>query len=339
MDIAPYIQELLAEKDQVNLPGFGLFIKRRLQGYYDGASGKLYPPSERLELLINSNPSEELIDFISAKKHISTASASYFISQFVEALKNRLQSGEVVLSGIGTIGTTNDSYVLSDMVSLPANAFGLGVLSNPVISSSTKKQVQKQPVQVVEEADFIREKRAAIPSYLYWLLTLVIVLLVAGIFYYYHPELFPISDKQQKEAVKKATQPVLDPAITQQEVPTDTLRTSAPVETATTETPVSPLENPVKKSTEATDAETLQYDPQAYEIIGASFKTVTSAKEQVKRFGWKGVPAKILKNTRGKRIKISLGSFKDATSAQMELKRLKAELKNKELFIEPYKTK
>lgn len=337
MDIAPYIHELLTENDQVSVPGFGLFMKRRLQGYFDSTSGKLYPPSERLELLTNSTPSEELIDFISAKKHISAASAGYFINHFVQALKSRLQQGEVVLLGIGTIRTTNDSYVLSDAVSFPTAAFGLSILNNPVVSSPAKKAAQKQPLPVVEEADFTPEKRSAVPSYLYWLLTVVIVLLAAGIVYYYHPEWFPFPNRPQKEAVKKAAQPVLEPAV--QETPADTLQTSAPVETAAKDTPVPSKKIPAKKGIETKGAEPVQYDPQPYEIIGASFKTVTSAAEQVKRFGWKGVSAKILKNTPGKRIKVSLGSFKDATSAQIELKRLKAELNNNELFIEPYKTK
>ncbi|MBE7174998.1 MAG: hypothetical protein INR69_01250 [Mucilaginibacter polytrichastri] len=337
MDIAPYIQEYLSYNEQVSLPGFGRFIRRRMQGYFDQESGTLHPPRQRVEIVTENNPADDLVFFISEKKKISEAAARYFIDQFVHALKQKAAGGETELTGIGTISAAGDGYTLTSMHTFPESGFGLA----PVSISEAKVQslvVEKIPVKEAPEEAVIEEEdtsRTRIPTGVYVLFILVVFALSGGMTWYYHPEWFsPGKDVPAEKIPVKTAPPRAKPEKAVATV-TDSVADTASTADGVKEEPTSTALPAAGADSVTANGDTL-YQPKDFEIIGASFKTLSAAHEQVQRFGWKHVPAKMLKSVKGKRIRVSLGSFNDETAAQMELERLRAELKNKEIYIEPY---
>jgi outer membrane biosynthesis protein TonB len=103
MDLAVYICELLGMQGEVSVPGIGYFAQVRVNGYYDQAESKFYPPTHEINFEPHSRDDEQLARYISTKKNISMASAKYFIDKYVVGLKQQLALKKVEIPGVGSI--------------------------------------------------------------------------------------------------------------------------------------------------------------------------------------------------------------------------------------------
>ncbi|MDB5141790.1 MAG: hypothetical protein JWQ66_503 [Mucilaginibacter sp.] len=106
MDLAVYISELLGLQGEVSVPGIGYFTQVRVNGYFNEAENKFYPPAHEVSFEPHSRNEEELAKYIANKKNISMASARYFIDKYVAGLQLQLLSKKVEIAGVGYIQTS-----------------------------------------------------------------------------------------------------------------------------------------------------------------------------------------------------------------------------------------
>ncbi|QXV67213.1 SPOR domain-containing protein [Mucilaginibacter sp. 21P] len=101
MDVGNYISELLAQKGEVSVPGLGYFAHTRVNGYYNEADGKFYPPTYSVQFDPQIIDDDSLAQHIADKKKISVASAKYFTEKYINGLKLQAQTEEAALADLG----------------------------------------------------------------------------------------------------------------------------------------------------------------------------------------------------------------------------------------------
>ncbi|MDQ7947959.1 MAG: SPOR domain-containing protein [Pedobacter sp.] len=138
MDILLYLTELLESRKSVGITGLGTLYKKKSPGRYDAAQHAFLPPSYQLSFTteINDQDAEELSQYISDKRNISSDSANYYIGEFAAAIQGQLADQyEASLGDLGTLKLVNDELVLVDV----QEKFGNGSFGLPVVQELTAK--------------------------------------------------------------------------------------------------------------------------------------------------------------------------------------------------------
>src|ERR1700749_1233618 len=107
MDIANYLSELLNRHSKVGVPGLGSFTQVRVNGYYNSAEGKLYPPAYQVQFSPEPFNDDTLVEYIAQKKNISLASSRYFTEKYITGLKQEAAAKEVPFASLGWFYTDN----------------------------------------------------------------------------------------------------------------------------------------------------------------------------------------------------------------------------------------
>ncbi len=111
MDLAIYISELLGLQGEVYVPGIGHFAQVRINGYYNDREGKFYPPTHTVIFEPQAKSDEALAKYISNKKHISLASAKYFIDKYAAGLNQEAATKRVTIAGLGHLYTQDNQLL------------------------------------------------------------------------------------------------------------------------------------------------------------------------------------------------------------------------------------
>jgi len=340
MDIANYLSELLGRHGKVGVPGLGFFTQERVNGYYNSAEGKLYPPGYQVQFSAEAFDDDTLVEHIAQKKNISLASSKYFTEKYITGLKQDVVLKQVPFANLGWFYMNNgeitfkpaenhnegpEFYGLAPIAIKKLNqeteSPEVGMSESPVstplpftVSSpvATPAPTADQP-EVYEEEETEERNRSANP----WIIALIILVVIgvaAFALYKYNPALFNFTKQQAKPG---AEQPQTHPAAKTDSVDNDSNKTAPPL-LDTASKAISKPDTALKKTVAAADTTA---KPE-FVIFAGSFKTQTKSDLAVKIYKSVGVDARAWHGPgSGKYIKIIIGSF--ATSAEAEAERLK----------------
>ncbi|MGB4773833.1 MAG: SPOR domain-containing protein [Daejeonella sp.] len=341
MNIALYISELLQQQVEVNVPGFGTFFKVRIAGFFDEQNQTFIPPAQQLVFEQNSAKNTDLSEHISVKKNISSESADYFIENYVSALHNLLENtNEAELNPLGTLKKTNDEYVfqVAGNLDLGSSYFGLkpvSELSQKEFIKEEKDVIIDQPLTKNQEEEIsynnvhddevseMEETESSGMAFKYkMLITIAILLSIAGGIYLYNPKIY--DSILEQDFIQNAKQFFNSKTSQQAIVLTDSIAKNDTLDSKGIN--AEKVQDTLKTDTQKTPVynENVIY----FEIIGAAFKNKQEAEDYIKSLKLRGIEAKIVDKMPGPKVKVSLGTFTDAESAQKELVRIQKEINN-----------
>jgi cell division septation protein DedD len=344
MDIANYLSELLGRHSKVGVPGLGSFTQTRVNGYYNSAEGKLYPPGYQVQFSPDPFDDDTLVEHIAEKKNISLASSRYFTEKYITSLKQDAVIKEVPFANLGWFYTDNgeiafkagenhnegpESYGLAPIAIKKLNQesgspeigksespvsepLPFTVAPQPITTPTSPAPTANQP-EVYEDEEVEEKTRSTSP----WLIALIILVIIAAAtfgLYKYNPALFNFTKQSAKPAPE---QPKTQPAATADSVDNDSNKTAPPILDTATKA-ISKPDSTLKKKVAIADTT----GKPEYVIFAGSFKTQTKSDLAVKIYKSVGVDARAWHGPgSGKYIKIIIGSF--ATSAEAEAEKLK----------------
>ncbi|MBB2145546.1 hypothetical protein GM921_08630 [Pedobacter sp. LMG 31464] len=152
MDILLYLTELLQTRKTVGIAGLGTLYKKKSPGKYDADKHAFVPPSYIIAFTKELKEQEELANFISNKRNITTDSANYYIGEFAEKIHAELADKyEADLAPIGKLKLVNDelTFIPEQESSFGFEFYGLPTLTE--INSETEKEEISTPINKVEE--------------------------------------------------------------------------------------------------------------------------------------------------------------------------------------------
>ncbi|MDB5025491.1 MAG: hypothetical protein JWP78_3246 [Mucilaginibacter sp.] len=339
MDLAVYIGELLGLQGEVSLPGIGYFWQIRINGYYNEAENKFYPPAHEVSFRPQSKDNEGLAKYIAGKKNISLASSKYFIEKYVTGIMQEVASKKVEIAGLGYLYTNDTELAFTaDYRANDPSFYGLPAVNipqpeeNPVINYSSAGE---EEIPVKEQAKEIAEKplptiihREAVPAeetqaeqeqeYQYdepeesgrrnlWvalLLVIIIVLLAVLGLYKYKPSWFDRSESLQ-------TYVAVNPDTASKDSNTDTTISALKQDSAVKTAGKTPATLRQTINSPADTFATLHY-----ELLGGAFKTLPQTNAAVANYQKLGLQPRILKHTPGNSYKITLGTYFNKDKAQ-----------------------
>ncbi|MBK0380777.1 HU domain-containing protein [Mucilaginibacter segetis] len=339
MDVGYYISELLGQHGDVNVPGLGYFAYTRVNGRYDAAESKFYPPGYSVQFDPQSFEDDTLAEYIAVKKNISIASSKYFTEKFITALKQNAVSGNAQLSDLGffSIEGTNLFFHPNKNEIPGPDFFGFPVIdvaktgeqkpvavTEPVAVPQRPKEILTEiikplPVGPQFESDRAHEeylvelttKRRRKTTWVFIGLALAFTALVAFLIYRYDPSELSL---MQWGSEKKAPAPKI-----QVLPPTDTPKKQEPEkDTSEIITPVAKTDTLAKTTAAKTDTIPLP----RWEIMGGTFKTLKEANRSIQNYKTLGVEARIADDVPGPRVHITLGTFKKRSEAMTAIREL-----------------
>ncbi|MBU1374089.1 MAG: SPOR domain-containing protein [Bacteroidetes bacterium] len=342
MDISPYFAEMIAQKDQVIVPGLGKFFKKRSEGYYDAETKTFYPPSGKIDFSSEYMHDDRLVQHISQKGNISLTSAYSALDEYVRDLKNILKGSPVVLEGIGKLQMVDEKISLEtdDNPNLNKAFFGLPTIDIEAASFQGNDNEQYSLAQqalntavVDDEDDFEKahKKSNLLKILLLFIAFTMISVLIA--LYSIRPDLYQnIAKYFRKESPVEA-----------KSTDDKSLKTADSIYNSklSTEEKLKNMGFDVEKVRDSTDVAIDQNNvPNTnnirYEIIIGQYPKQEQAEERVKQLKSYGINSYVVTDADGPLVKISAGAFYDETEAKRELKRIQEDL-NPQAFIKPIK--
>jgi cell division protein FtsN len=359
MDVGYFISELLAQHGDVSVPGLGYFARTRVNGHYNDGEGKLYPPGYSVEFNPQSIEDDTLAQYIVDKKNISLASSKYFTEKFVNNIKLQAQAAEAALGNLGWFYTQGEHLYFKPNTALDTDPdfFGYQPLSlhkigaAPVAITATIPPVEEKtvtPVTIPQKQDqtngnqyqtdeeheaYLVEsahKKKRNSTIVFVLLAILLTALVVYLVDRYDPSVFNLEAPKPK--VTK-TEPVINARVEQ---PADT--NAAAKETANTNyKPDSVKAAAVKPPTDSVAktpvGENNIITGTRYEVMGGSFKDLKEANKAIANYKKLGVEARIVEDAPGRRVKVTLGTFKTRAESEAARKEL---LKQKKVSKDIY---
>jgi hypothetical protein len=318
MNIADYLSELLAQHDEVSVPGLGYFVRTRVNAHYNEKEARFYPPYHTVKFVAQEKDDDTFVRYVADKKNISLASSRYFSDKFISKLREEAQKGKYLFSDLGLFYTEQDQLVFKPNEKIPTdptfygypqidiNKSGqplLGEPAKPVVDKpvSTPVAVVPPPVQTIpEQGQYFEEEeteyKRPVNVWLIMLLSIAAIALALFGVYEFSPHAFDnIIGGHHK--IKKAT---VVP-VKKQEIKVDTVQKAAPVITVV-------------------DTAKLEH----FEIIAGKFKSWRKerADAAVAHYKSLGLDAKISTDAPGPLLKISVGTYftqKEADSIRLAL--------------------
>lgn len=153
MDILSYLLELLQQRKEVGITGLGTFYKKKYPGRYDKEKQTFLPPGYTLQFSGDVTEKQALADFIAAKRNISSESANYYISQFVEEVNQKLElNHEIELKNTGRLFFTEQGLDFEPIknINYGSEFYGLPSLPETAIED-VKADLPKEEEEVYDE--------------------------------------------------------------------------------------------------------------------------------------------------------------------------------------------
>ena len=135
------ITELIADHDQVGLPGVGTFVAEVVPATFSDKGFTINPPYRRLSFHPSRTEERLLADFYAASNGISKEAAEVYLKQFLQELKTVLKERKtIVLPGLGRLRATveNNFFFVPDAdLDIFPDGFALKPLSLKTITESS----------------------------------------------------------------------------------------------------------------------------------------------------------------------------------------------------------
>lgn len=104
------VGELIAEHDQVGLPGVGTFVAEMVPASFSDKGFTINPPYRRLSFYPSRLEDSLLIDLYAASNNIAREAAKAYITQYLVELKAVLEERKtIVLPGLGRLRATREN--------------------------------------------------------------------------------------------------------------------------------------------------------------------------------------------------------------------------------------
>jgi len=323
MNLADYVSELLAQRNEVSVPGLGYFEKVRISGYYNESEAKFYPPCHQVKFKPETSDDDTFAEYIAREKNISLASSKYFIEKFISKLKEDAAEETFPFSGLGSVRMEHDQliFIPNDKISgdplfygyAPVGINKLAPVSapepvSPVFNTSAPPADMPQVEESDVEQHYIEEEEEIKKTFNVWTLLMGLVVVAAiAVFaaYKYDPSIFDRFNGPPPK-VKAAAAPVAGSI-----KPKDSVKNAGAADSA------------ANKTTTATTAfvpDTTSYDTlsQLHYVIRVDvFDRKKAADENVNHYKSLGLDAKLLpRMPRHKRYKVIVGRYTTLNAAE-----------------------
>ena len=155
--LARMITELIADHDQVGLPGVGTFVAEVVPATFSDKGYTINPPYRRLSFHPSRTEDRLLADFYAASNGISKEAAEVYLKQFLQELKTVLKERKaIVLPGLGRLRATveNNFFFVPDAdLDIFPDGFALKPLSLKTITESAEPvEIPIRPIAAEPEA-------------------------------------------------------------------------------------------------------------------------------------------------------------------------------------------
>ena len=346
MEIPFNLRTLLEKNSQVVLPGIGVFYKKRTEGFFDENRNSFFPPKE--DITFNYNPNAIDTETASEKENSFIANLAKTINEAI------FGTGEIAIEGLGNLKKKGDVIVFEKTIAqdnINSSFFGLPVLSLPEEKVEPQIAVPNvvTPLQTAENFSLaeqalsvsladtqLEEENLKSITWLYVLLSLIILALGAFAVYQYQPSIIDDIRNQLNPEPKKVIVPVatidtdsiskqIADSIYNQEIEAELKKQGFEAEKAKDSVDVS-IQTKVVPKKNAT----------RYEIIVSAWKSESKALTVLKNLKENGIDAHIVKDSsRLMPYKISVATLYTIEQREKELKRVREEL-NPEAFYKEY---
>lgn len=154
MDILLYLTELLQTRKNVGVAGLGTFYKKKSPGKYDAEKHAFVPPSFTIAFTTEVKETEELSNYISSKRNISTESANYYIQEFAERIQSQLNEiQEADLTPVGVLKFADGETVLTpaEESHIAHDFYGLPEVADTNVTEEPIKAEEEKLEEIVTE--------------------------------------------------------------------------------------------------------------------------------------------------------------------------------------------
>ena len=132
--LAKMIRDVVLEKDEVALPGLGMFIADFVPASFSDKGYTINPPYKRLSFRQKDNPDDRTIVKLYAEaNNIGEDTAEHFVNDFLSGLKDILMVRKsVVLPGLGRLRATKENnffFIADENLDIYPEGFGLEPVS------------------------------------------------------------------------------------------------------------------------------------------------------------------------------------------------------------------
>ena len=132
--MAKMIRDVVLEKDEVALPGLGMFIADFVPASFSDKGYTINPPYKRLSFRQKDNPYDRTIVKLYAEaNNIGEDTAEHFVNDFLSGLKDILMVRKsVVLPGLGRLRATKENnffFIADENLDIYPEGFGLEPVS------------------------------------------------------------------------------------------------------------------------------------------------------------------------------------------------------------------
>ena len=161
MDIVVYLLKLLNLKKEIGIDNLGTFYKKKNPGRYDAQTHRFLPPSYSLCFTAEVKETKNLALEITKDRHVSLATANYFILQFAtEVAKGLSDKGSYELEEIGTLINKNGQI---EFIPEHPDEFGFDFFALPSVNSEISLPVTSS-TEPYDNLDFEEPETAAVQA-------------------------------------------------------------------------------------------------------------------------------------------------------------------------------
>lgn len=171
MDIILYLTELLKTRKTIGIVGLGTLYKKKSPGKYDAEKHSFVPPTYTLAFTKDVKEQDELSNYISEQRNITTESANYYISEFAEKIQSSLsENQEADLNSIGKLKLVNDEMILipSQEQSFGYEFYGLPEIAEPTkvddTKTNTSNNLQEQKLEEIVAENNLEEENPGLET-------------------------------------------------------------------------------------------------------------------------------------------------------------------------------
>lgn len=347
MEIGLYIADLLGEQDEVSVPGLGTFIKIRNSGTFDQISNSFKPPYFKFGFKYNTSGSYPISEYINLEKGVEIESVDHYIKKFASNILEQInEQNKADIKGLGILYREDGIIHFEPSAELQNSGvfYGLKPQLDIFTTHSSELILEKRPEQTEtdEENDVFQdytEKSSGSNVFMILVLIFLGLISVAVTLYFTNQGVKNLFDDLTSRVLNR-TEIVTDPKtdispITPDSLPKSVDSLSIPVDSGLKQKDsvnkvIQELSPAIQAQAQVKTENTEEIID--YEIIGAAFALKSEADAYIKVLASKGINAKIAENMPGKMVKISLGSFKDEESAQIQLIQIQKRI-NKDAWI------
>lgn len=167
--LARMVAELIADHDQVGLPGVGTFVAEVVPATFSDKGYTINPPYRRLSFHPSRTEDRLLTDFYAASNGITKEVAETYLTQFLQELKTVLKERKtIVLPGLGRLRATveNNFFFVPDAdLDIFPDGFALKPLSLKTIAESAEPvEIPIRPIAECEAETALPEPQREEPQ-------------------------------------------------------------------------------------------------------------------------------------------------------------------------------